>query len=74
MPENLKTCRVRSGEEWADFLVRESFVKSKSDAKRLMGGGGVDFENRKILKASDQITESGTAKIGKYRFIKILLF
>src|SRR3990167_7288688 len=38
VPENLKTCRVRSGEEWADFLVRESFVKSKSDAKRLMGG------------------------------------
>jgi len=74
VPENLKTCRVRSGEEWADFLVRESFVKSKSDAKRLMGGGGVDFENRKILKASDQITESGTAKIGKYRCIKILLF
>lgn len=71
IPENLETYRAETGEEWADFLARENLVKSKSEAKRLIEGGGLDFNGRKIARASEQISESGTVKIGKYKFIKI---
>ena len=69
-PVNLKTFHARAGEEWANFLVREKFVKSKSEAKRLIEGGGVDINGRRILRAGGAV-ESGVVKIGKYKFIKV---
>ncbi len=71
IPQNLKIYRAQINEEWADFLARENLVKSKSEAKRLIEGGGLDFNGRKITRASEQISESGTVKIGKHKFIKI---
>lgn len=70
-PLNLKIYSARAGEEWSEFLARENFVKSKSEAKRLIEGGGLDFNGRKIARASEQISGSGTVKIGKRKFIKI---
>lgn len=63
---------AKKGESWVDFLARQNFIKSKSDAKRLIEGGGVDFDGTKIKNSKDTITKNGTAKIGKYRVIKIV--
>ncbi|OGF63935.1 tyrosine--tRNA ligase [Candidatus Giovannonibacteria bacterium RIFCSPHIGHO2_01_FULL_45_24] len=68
-PANLKTFYARAGEEWADFLAREKLVKSKSEAKRLITGGGVDLNGRRVLRARGAV-ENGVVKIGKYKFIK----
>ncbi|MBI2020977.1 tyrosine--tRNA ligase [Candidatus Giovannonibacteria bacterium] len=67
--DNLKIYKVQKGEKWADFLVKENFVKSKTEAKRLLSGGGVEQKNKKISQ-NIEIT-SGIAKIGKYKFVKI---
>ena len=62
---------AKKGEQWIDFLTRNKFASSNSEAKRLIEGGGVDFENIKIKNSKDTIIKSGTAKIGKYKIIKI---
>ncbi|QQG42691.1 MAG: tyrosine--tRNA ligase [Candidatus Giovannonibacteria bacterium] len=69
-PANLKTFYARTGEEWADFLARAKLAKSKSDAKRLIAGGGVDLNGRRVLRAGGAV-ENGVVKIGKYKFIKV---
>ena len=71
IPENLRIYRAKVNEEWADFLTREKLISSHSEAKRLIEGGGLDFNGKKIARAGEQISESGTVKIGKYKFIKI---
>jgi len=71
IPENLKIYRAKINAEWASFLVREKLALSRSEAKRLIENGGLDFNGRKIARASEQISESGTVKIGKHKFIKI---
>jgi len=63
--------RALQGESWVDFLVRGKYAKSKSDAKRLVDGGGVDFDGVRVEKASETISQSGSAKIGKHTFVKI---
>ena len=64
---------AKKGEQWIDFLTRNKFVKSNSVTKRLVEGGGVDFEGVKIKNHKDTITKNGNAKIGKHKmiFIKI---
>lgn len=71
IPQDLEIMKAEKGERWADFLVKTKLAKSKTAAKRLIEGGGIDFEGKKILKARDQIIKSGTVKIGKHRFIRI---
>ncbi len=63
---------IKKEELWVDFLTQQNFVKSKSDAKRLIDGGGIDFEGTKIKSSKDKIQKGGIAKIGKYKLIKII--
>ncbi len=70
IPNDLTIYKAKRGENWVDFLTKEKLVSSKSDAKRLIDGGGVDVNGKKIER-SDGITESGVVKIGKFKFIKI---
>ncbi len=63
--------RAMNGEIWIDFLVRIGYAKSKSEAKRLVDGGGVDFESIRVKSGNEKITKKGIAKIGKHTFIKI---
>lgn len=71
IPKDLEIVRVEKGEKWADFLVRNKFVKSKTEAKRLIEEGGVDLDGEKIAEPGEKIKKGGTARIGKHRFIKI---
>ncbi len=73
IPENLKIYKAKKGETWIEFLTRNKFVSSKSEAKRLIDGGGVDFSGKKIQKASEIVKKDGIAKIGKHQFVKIVV-
>lgn len=66
-----QTMSVKKGELWIDFLMRENFVKSKGEAKRLVDGGGIDFAGIKIKSSKDNITKNGIAKIGKHKVVSI---
>ena len=70
IPQDIEEVAANENENWADFLVRAGFAKSKGEAKRLIEGGGVDLNGKKVKKASDKVF-GGVAKIGKHRFVKI---
>jgi len=70
IPANLEIYRSLPDESWADFLVRNKFADSKNAAKRLVDGGGVDLNGKKIEKASEKVLP-GKAKIGKFKFIEV---
>lgn len=72
-PQNLEVFKTAKGEKWTEFLLRNKLAKSKAEAKRLVDGGGIDFDGEKITKSGRQITKGGTVRIGKHRFIKIEL-
>ncbi len=72
IPEDLKVYKAKNGETWIDFLVKNRFVTSKSEAKRLIEGGAIDFDGQTIKKSNDEIKKSGAAKIGKSKFVKIV--
>ena len=71
-PENLENVETKLGENWVEFLVRAGLSKSKGEAKRLIDGGGVDINGQKVKKAADNVS-GGVLKIGKHRFIRIVL-
>lgn len=68
--EDIKTFKTHRGMTIEQILVETESVLSKSEAKRLIDQGGVSVEGE-IIKDTDRVVESGTIKIGKYRFIKI---
>ena len=70
-PKDIPVENARNGERWDEFLIRTKLVESKAEAKRLINGGGVDFNDKRVKEPGAVITKSGTAKIGKTRFIRI---
>jgi len=46
-------------------------AQSKSEARRLVEQGGVEWEGEKVSNLSTLIDKSGLLKVGKYRFLKI---
>ncbi|KKT40911.1 tyrosine--tRNA ligase [Candidatus Giovannonibacteria bacterium RIFCSPHIGHO2_02_43_13] len=70
-PADVKVSKINAGKKWGDFLMEEKLVRSKAEAKRMIGGGGVDFDGIRISNFGEKITKGGVAKIGKYKFVKI---
>ncbi len=54
-----------------DALVESKFASSKSEARRLIEGGGVTFDGQKVNDITMLITKSGLLKKGKKNFIKL---
>lgn len=73
LPRDLKIYRAKRSENFADFLVRNRLLSSKSDAKRLICGGGLDFNGVRVKNYAEEISGDGVLKIGQRRFIKISL-
>lgn len=70
MPKEIPVVKILPDEDWTGLLVRNKFAKSKSDAKRLIAGGGVDLNGMKISNAAEK-TRDGVAKIGKFKFVRL---
>ncbi len=71
IPTEVDEVHGEKDETWVDFLVRTKSISSKSEAKRLVEGGGLEIEGRRVAKAQEVI-EEGVVKIGKTRFLKIV--
>lgn len=58
-----------------DLLVHIKFANSKSEAKRLINEGAVEMDGRTItdLLKSIEIRNGMVVKVGKHRFVKLLL-
>lgn len=72
IPENMPLISVSKNKTVLDFLIEAKFAQSKSEAKRLIEQGGVFINDVKIID-QNLIIKSGIIKVGKKRFVKIVL-
>ena len=75
LPENLEEIKTENGKSLAEFLVENKIVSSKSDFRRLVAEGAVSnaISGEKIIDSNFKINDNITLKVGKKRFIKIVL-
>ncbi len=74
MPENISSF-PKEAITLEDFLIREKFIASKSELRRLVSGGGLyQIHSNRRLEASDlkEPLVEGTYKVGKKTFFKII--
>jgi tyrosyl-tRNA synthetase len=75
LPDEIEGYRLLSkdGMTIIDILVFSKVMKSRNDARRLVEQGGVSFDGIAITDANAVIKSEGVLKIGKKRFLKILV-
>jgi len=71
IPKNLPTVTAKQKEPLVDFLARTKLVASKSSAKRLIAGGAIELDGKKI-QSSDTVTKKGALRVGKTKFIRVV--
>ncbi|HMO78753.1 MAG TPA: tyrosine--tRNA ligase [Candidatus Paceibacterota bacterium] len=78
IPENFIEIKASVDQKIVDILIKEKIVISKNDWRRLIDGGAIlkiisDSEKQKINDPNYIIKESGFYRIGKKRFVKIVV-
>lgn len=54
-----------------EALTSTELVESKSEARRLLEQGALEWNGEKVKEPTLRVEESGTLRVGKYRFLKI---
>lgn len=75
IPEiTVKAEELKDGKIWIVKLITiAGFAESNGEARRLVNGGGVTFENDKISDPDFEVTaKDGILKVGKRKFAKIV--
>jgi len=70
LPDDIQTISAKSGMTILDFIVENKLSESKSEAKRLIEQGGVEYDSSKA-ELFTIISKSGILKVGKRNFVKI---
>jgi tyrosyl-tRNA synthetase len=74
IPADIKIINAVKGTLLMDILLKNNLVKSKSDFRRLVAGGGLsEINGEKITEPTAKIEKDITLKIGKKNFLKIEL-
>jgi tyrosyl-tRNA synthetase len=77
VPDDIEEFRVASGPiALAEFISERNLASSKSDARRLIEGGGVTLDGEKVMdaKAIFSPTSRGIVlKVGKRKFLKVIV-
>jgi tyrosyl-tRNA synthetase len=71
-PENVPEILL-VGKNFVEELIAKGMAKSKSDYRRLLDEGAIHFNEEKISDPNWKPQSSGVLKIGKHRFVRILL-
>jgi len=76
LPEEVPEIPVEEGKSLVDFLAEKKFVTSKSEARRLIQGGGVKIDGEKINDTAQKIEFAGKNSLllqtGKRKFAKLV--
>lgn len=72
IPDDIEEIKINAPEGILDLLVRLNFTSSKGEAKRLIAGGGVKFENEKITDVQTVIDKTGVLRAGKRKYAKLI--
>lgn len=74
-PENMESYDAAAGTPVVDMLVKSGLAPSKSEARRLMQGGGVKLDGTQLKDPSALFGEKGEYVLskGKNRFVRIIV-
>jgi len=74
IPENVEEIKVVTGEKIVDALVQEKILESKGEWRRLVLAGAVsNAETDEKITSPDEIVKNIILKVGKRRFVKIVI-
>ncbi len=75
LPENIEEIKTEKDKNLIDILVENKIVSSKSDFRRLINEGAISdaVSGEKITDVNYKIINNITLKIGKKRFVKIII-
>ena len=75
VPENIEEIKAKNGDSLSDVLVENKILSSKSEWRRLVEGKGAhDLETGEvILDVNLKVEKNLTFKLGKKKFIKIIV-
>lgn len=75
IPEAIEEIKTQSGELLSEVLVKNKILVSKGEWRRLVLGNAIHdlSKNQNITDANFKISENLTLKIGKKKFIKIIV-
>lgn len=74
IPENIKDVEIEKGDSLIDILLKEGIISSKGDFRRLVEGGAITkLDTNLVIKDFNQKGENGAYRVGKKRFIKIIV-
>jgi len=72
IPKNALEIKVSDDILLVDILLKEKFISSKTDFRRLIDSGAItNLSKKEKVVSSDEKVKDGVYKIGKKRFIKI---
>lgn len=73
IPEDILEVKFKKGDLFVDILLENKIISSKGDFRRLAEEGAItNMEKNEKIKDIKYISEKGTYKIGKKRFIRIV--
>lgn len=73
-PEEAKTYKTSSGTlDLVKVLTENNIIKSNSEVRRLIEQGGIEWDGKKVTDTTLDVQTSGTLRIGKHRFLKIII-
>lgn len=71
IPEDIREVSAQTGTLLSDLLLKEGLISSKSEFARLISEGAVFYNDKKMSDIRAHLSESGIAKVGKRRFLKV---
>lgn len=74
LPENMPEAEVTKGSLLVDVLIHEDVIDSKSEFRRLLSEGAIRKNGEeKLTDPGMKLTEDIVLKVGKHRFLKIVV-
>ncbi len=75
IPEEIEKIKTEKGNLLSDVLVQNKILSSKSEWRRLVDGGGAHDlgQDQKITDVNLKVEEDLTLKIGKKKFVKVVV-
>jgi len=73
IPEDIQQYEAVSGTDIRDILLQANLVKSRSEANRLLNQGAISIDGEKITSSTAPYNNESIIKVGKHRFVKIIV-
>jgi tyrosyl-tRNA synthetase len=69
----MSECKIEQATAVADIIANAKLAASKNEAKRLIAGGGVTLDGRRVEDFAEQVQPGSrmVLQVGKRRFLKL---